>query len=165
MLSDEKKTVNFHWGSVVSLNRWFLAHGEALVKLSRGLQFMGFPGGAVVKNPPANAGNIGLIPGSERFPGGGNGNPLQYSCLQNPMDRGVWRAPVHGVTELDTTGWLSAHATGHGFQLFCSYFHCFRGRVSSLRFLLCHFGSWSVSCCLNYFRQHDLISCKGIFLE
>ena len=65
---------------------------------------MGFPGGAVVKNPPANAGNIGLIPGSERFPGGGNGNPLQYSCLQNPMDRGVWQAPVHGVTELDTTG-------------------------------------------------------------
>ena len=57
---------------------------------------MGFPAGALVKNPPANAGNIGLIPGSERVPGGGNGNPLQYSCLENPMDRGVWRAPVHG---------------------------------------------------------------------
>ena len=56
---------------------------------------MGFPGGAVVKNPPANAGNIGLIPGSERFPGGGNVNLFQYSCLENPMDRGeIGRAHV-----------------------------------------------------------------------
>ena len=54
---------------------------------------MGFPGGSVVKNPPANAGDIGdagLIPGSERSPGSGNGNPLQYSCLENLMDRGAW---------------------------------------------------------------------------
>ena len=53
----------------------------------------GFPGGSVVKNPPANAGDIGdagLIPGSERSPGSGNGNPLQYSCLENSMDRGAW---------------------------------------------------------------------------
>ena len=58
---------------------------------------MDFPGGSVVKNPPANAGNMGLIPGWGRFPGGGNGNPLQYSCWDNPMDRGAWRARVHGV--------------------------------------------------------------------
>ena len=68
---------------------------------------MGFPGGSVVKNPPANAGDIGdagLIPGSERSSGRGNGNPLQYSCLGNPMDRGVWQATVHGVAkESDTT--------------------------------------------------------------
>ena len=54
---------------------------------------MGFPGGSVVKNLPANAGDIGdagLIPGSERSPGRGNGNPLQYSCLENSMDRGAW---------------------------------------------------------------------------
>ena len=54
---------------------------------------MGFPDGSVVKNPPANAGDIGdagLIPGSERSPGSGNGNPLQYSCLENSMDRGAW---------------------------------------------------------------------------
>ena len=54
---------------------------------------MGFPDGSVVKNPPANAGDIGdagLIPGSERSPGSGNGNPLQYSCLENLMDRGAW---------------------------------------------------------------------------
>ena len=55
-----------------------------------------------VKNPPANAGkvrNLGSIPGSERSPGRGNGNPLQYSCLENPMDRGAWRAMVHRVAE------------------------------------------------------------------
>ena len=64
----------------------------------------GFPGGSVVKNPPANAGDVGLIPGSGRSPGEGNGNPLQYSCLGNPMDRGTWQATVHGVAkELDTT--------------------------------------------------------------
>ena len=53
----------------------------------------GFPGGSVVKNLPANAGDtgdLGSIPGSERFPGGENCNPLQYSCLENPMDRGAW---------------------------------------------------------------------------
>ena len=57
----------------------------------------GFPGGSVVKNLPANAEDTGLIPGAERSPGEENGNPLQYSCLGNPMDRGVWRAAVHGV--------------------------------------------------------------------
>ena len=48
------------------------------------------------RNLPANAGDVGLIPGSGRSPGGGNGNPLQYSCLENPMDRGAWRGTVHG---------------------------------------------------------------------
>ena len=65
---------------------------------------MGFPCDAVVKNLPANAGNTGLIPGLGRSPGEGYGNPLQYSCLENSMDRGAWRAPVHEVTkEPDTT--------------------------------------------------------------
>ena len=49
----------------------------------------------MVKNPPANAGCLGLIPGSGSSPGEGNGNPLQYSCLENPMDRGSWQATVH----------------------------------------------------------------------
>ena len=56
----------------------------------------------VVKNPPANAGDTrdaGSIPGLGRPPGGGNGNPLQYSCLKNPMDRGAWQATVHGVAK------------------------------------------------------------------
>ena len=51
------------------------------------------------KNLPANAGNVDLIPGSERSPGGGNGNPLQFSGLENPMDRGAWWATVQGVTK------------------------------------------------------------------
>ena len=64
---------------------------------------MGFSGGSVVKNPPANAGNAGSIPGSERSPGEEKGNTLQYSCLGNPTDRGAWRATAHGVAkELDT---------------------------------------------------------------
>ena len=67
---------------------------------------MGFQVALVVKNLPANAGDgraLGLTPGSGRFPGEGNGNPLQYFCLENPMDRGAWKAIVHKVTELDRT--------------------------------------------------------------
>ena len=70
----------------------------------------GFLGGSVVKNPPASAGVAGSIPGSGRSPGGGNGNPLQYFCLGNPLDRGSWRAMVHGVPESNTTERLSMHA-------------------------------------------------------
>ena len=57
----------------------------------------------MVKNLPANAGEVGSMPGSGRSPGEGNGNPLQYSCLENPMDRGAWGATVHGVTEESDT--------------------------------------------------------------
>ena len=63
-----------------------------------------------VKNPPANAGDTGdavSIPGSGRSTGGGNGYPFQYSCLENPMDRGAWRAIVHGVAKNRTQ--LSTH--------------------------------------------------------
>ena len=89
---------------------------------------MGFPGGSAVRKPPANAGDLGSVPGSGRppgegndFPGGsaerkppanagdlgsvpgsGHGTPLQYSCLENPMDRGAWRATVPGVTKSQT---------------------------------------------------------------
>ena len=59
----------------------------------------------MVKNLPADAGDaraMGLILGSERFPGGGNGNPLQYSCVENPMDRGAWWAAVQGITQSRT---------------------------------------------------------------
>ena len=57
----------------------------------------GFPGASVINNLAASAGDVGLIPGSGRSPGEGNGNPLQYSCLENPMDAGSWWAIVHGV--------------------------------------------------------------------
>ena len=68
-----------------------------------------FPGGSEVKNLPANAGYPGLIPGSGRSPGEGNGKPLQYCCLGNPMDRGAWRATAHGVTKSQTglSDWAS----------------------------------------------------------
>ena len=60
---------------------------------------MGLPGGAAVKNPPANTGDMALIPGLGRSPGEGSGNPLQYSSLGNLMDRGAWWAIVHGAAE------------------------------------------------------------------
>ena len=60
---------------------------------------MGFPGGSDKKEFACNAGDTGLIPGLGRYPGGGNGKPLQYSCLENPMDRGAWWATAHRVTE------------------------------------------------------------------
>ena len=60
---------------------------------------MGFPGGSVVKNPPAYAEDSGSVPGLGRYPGGGNGNPLQYSCLENPMDIRAWQTIVHRVAK------------------------------------------------------------------
>ena len=60
---------------------------------------LGFPGGLDGKESACNAGDTGLIPGSGRSPGGGNSNPLQYSCLGNPMNRGAWRPTVHGVAK------------------------------------------------------------------
>ena len=72
--------------------------------IKKGTYLMSFPGSSIVKNLPAKAGDMDSIPGSGRSPGEGNGNPLQYSCLGNPVDRGAWPATVHGVTkELDTT--------------------------------------------------------------
>ena len=62
----------------------------------------GLPGGSVVKNLPANSGDAGSIPGLGRSPGEGNGNPLQYSCLENPVNRGAWQATVHGVIKSQT---------------------------------------------------------------
>ena len=72
-----------------------LDQGDGFISLSL---YLGFLGGSEVKNPPANAGDVGVIPVSGRSPGGGNGNPLQYSCLENPMGR----ATVHGVAKSRT---------------------------------------------------------------
>ena len=81
-----------------------------------------FLGGSVVKNPSANTGDAGSIPGWGRSPGGGNGNPLQYSCLENPMDRGAWWATVHGVAKswAQLSDWARA----------CTHTHT------------CHFSHW-----------------------
>ena len=72
----------------------------------------GLPGDASGKEPTTNAGHagdVGSIPGSGRSPGGGNGNPLQYSCLENSVDRGACRAAVHVIAESDMTKQLSTH--------------------------------------------------------
>ena len=78
---------------------------------------MGFPGGSEVKASASNAGDLGLIPGSGRSPGEGNGYPLQYSCLEKPMDRGAWRATVHGVAKSWT--WLRDQTTTKCFSVTC----------------------------------------------
>ena len=81
-----------------------MGQGSALGSFMRALiQFMGFPSSSESKEYSCNAGVLSLILVEGMFPGSGNGNPLQYSCLENHMDRGTWRVTVHGVTELDTT--------------------------------------------------------------
>ena len=81
-----------------------LAHGTQWKQINITTTKCGLPWWLSGKNPPKNIGDMGSIPGLGRSPGVGNGNPLQYSCLGNPTDRGAWRASVHGVTkELDTT--------------------------------------------------------------
>ena len=87
--------------------KWFLQHVFNVYVC----KYLGFLGGSVVKNPPANVGYMGSIPGLERSPGGGNGNPLQYSCLGNSMDRGTWWAAFHMVAKSQTRlKRLSMHA-------------------------------------------------------
>ena len=87
--------------SHVTLRRRLSLWGASVSSSINGCNYIiHFPGGAVVKNPSANAGDtgeVGLIPGLGRSPGGGNGNPLQCSCLENLMDRKAWGATVHGV--------------------------------------------------------------------
>ena len=83
---------------------WFSQGVCPVVELLGHMVVLGLPGGSVVKNLPASAEDardVGLIPGSGRSPGEGNGNPLQNSCLENPMDRGAWWATVHGMAK----GW------------------------------------------------------------
>ena len=88
---------------------------------------MGFPGGAMVGNPLANTGDtrdVDLIPGSVRFPGVGNGNPLQYSFLENSMDRGAWQATVHRVSkESDMIERACTHTYTHTHKFLDHFFN------------------------------------------
>ena len=97
---------------------WFVFSAQWYPMMSTCMAFLGEWSSQVVLpgNPPAKA---DLIPGSGRFPGGGNGNPLQYSCLENSMNRGAWQATVHVITELDMT----EHArTLTPVRIFCFFF-------------------------------------------
>ena len=90
------------------INKWLWNPGTYISVYAPILWSTGSQGALMVKNPPANAGDardVGLIPGSGRSPRVGNGSPTQYSCLKNPMDRGVWWATVHGMAK--SRAWLS----------------------------------------------------------
>ena len=80
------------------LSHW----GQKLCLFCLPLSTWGLPGGSVIKNPPANAGDVGLSPDSGRSPRAGNDNPLQCFCLENAMDRGAWWATVHRITKSQT---------------------------------------------------------------
>ena len=79
---------------------------------------LGFPGGSDGKESACNTGDLGSIPGCGRSPGEGYGNPLQYSCLENSIDGGVWRAIVHGVIESDMTNVTNTHTHLRDFKSF-----------------------------------------------
>ena len=87
--------------SGASLRLSVLCRPCPLENLPLAMLFLGFPGGSDGKESACNAGDPGLIPGWRRSPGEGDGYPLQYSCLEISMDRGAWRATVHGVAESD----------------------------------------------------------------
>ena len=97
---------------------------------------LGFPGGSAVKSLPADAGDVGSVPGSGRSPGEGNGHPLQYSCLKNPMDKGAWQDTAHGAakrqTQLLTKQQQSHHYSGGGEAnpKYICLLVCFRGSES-----------------------------------
>ena len=100
--------------------------------------FGGFPGGSDGKVSACNAGDLGSIPGLGRSPGEGNGNPLQYSCQENPMDRGAWRDTVHGTQRVRHDGALSTNTHKHTLLYFMKVHQtstCVRpcGRHSGLR--------------------------------
>ena len=98
---------------------------------------MGFPGGSEVRESACNMGDLGLIPGKGRSPGECNGNPLQYSCLENPMDGGVWWSTVHGVAkETDTTERLHFHIHTLGLPWWLS------GQESTCQCRRHRFNSW-----------------------
>ena len=99
------------WLRIKIQNMFFQTHSwlpkRYLCKFSLSLNLkristLSFPGGSEDKASACSAGDLGSIPGLGRSPGEGNGNPLQYSCLENPMDRGAWRATVHGVAKSRT---------------------------------------------------------------
>ena len=104
----------------------------------------GFHGDLLVKSPLANAGDKGLIPGLGRSPGRGNSNPLQYPCLGNLMDRGAWRATVHGVEQSDMTKRLNKRREGEvgGKLTECEVMDTKRGKSSRVSGHMMQLSTW-----------------------
>ena len=103
---------------------------------------LGFPGGSEVKSSACNTGHLGLIPGSGRSPAEGNGNPLQYSCLENPMDGGAWWATVHRVEKSQTL--LSDFTLLHLFPYVCvCVCVCVLGHFSCVQLFMT---PWTIVC-------------------
>ena len=101
----------FHTSAKTSYSRSLNAEADKRIQLSYikpDIYEGGFPGDSDGKESACHTGDTGLIPGSGRSPGGGNGNPLQYSCLENSINREAWRGTVHGVTESDITDQLTS---------------------------------------------------------
>ena len=119
---------------------------------------MGFPCGAVVKNLPANSGDMGLIPGSGISLGGRHGRPLQYSCLENPMDRGAWWASVYTAAELDTNE-VPEHAHTQGVSCLSPAGLCLGGWVIVRQW------SWTRGCLWKHCGcpHHGLGHCRSQF--
>ena len=103
-----KITCNTHGGWTDNIYIQWLNTFYFILRSFLFISIMGFLGGAVIKNSPVNTGDTVSIPGSWRFAGVGNGNPLQYSCLENSLDRGAWWATVYEVAQSRT--WLSPHS-------------------------------------------------------
>ena len=93
---------------------------------------LGFPGGSEGKESAYNTGDLGSIPGSRRSPGVGNSNPLQYSCLENLMDRGAWQASPWGHKESDTPEWLTLSLFTFNTTLHGETLQCFHGARTCL---------------------------------
>ena len=109
---------------------------------------MGFPGGSDGKESACNVGYLGSIPGLGRSPGGGHGNPLQYSCLENPMHRGAWQAVVCSLAQsLTRLKQLSTHMCKHSCVSFCVNINCafFFWAALGLRCFLCRLSLVAVS--------------------
>ena len=135
----------------------------------------------MVKKLPANAVDVrevGSIPGSGRSPGGGHGNPLQYSCLENPMDRGAWRANVHSIGESDMTTIQHTHSVNHHKSSYCmSLYNCPSSPISVTTeacSLLVNINLFSVSmslfcfhfvCLFLFFRFHILVKSHSICIS
>ena len=116
---------------------------------------LGFPGGSGGKESVCNAEDLGSNPRSGRSPGGGYGNPLQCSCLEYPMDRGIWRSTVHGVTELDTTESIMLQ---HSARCFCHIINFYS--VLWFQLTYCTHSHIQQRSCLEF--DLEPASCRGV---